>query len=220
MFSKVCVFVLAALALSLPLVADSNQYELLAATVRPVQYIVPLPDHEEAFRNQCTAFQVNADKQLWVSASHCWYDDNGNRHDGETFINEHKTQVVYADLDRDLVGVKIVDEFKVEKTLKIADKAPIPGERLQTLGYSLGVASPWFFTGYLVANEASFSGWFGSFVALESIGGQSGSPVVNGDGKLVGVLHIGFGEGFNGLSSPITGYTHFDYLKEFMEKLQ
>jgi hypothetical protein len=198
--------------------ASKNNAALLLETVKPLQIMVTNPHTGETkLATGCTVFSASPANRGWATVVHCVIDrETGEPRADMFYIDGHAAQVVRVDEEHDLALMQVIEDWGVKKSIKLAKQAPKVGDRVETLGYAYADTRPFYFLGYLAVDEFQSHrtpGWFGTFVGLVAVGGQSGSPVVNEEGRLVGVLHIGFGG--TGEADPITGITSYEALRGF-----
>lgn len=158
--------------------------------------VQPLRDSEgEAY---CTAFAVAP--EIWMTAKHC-----APTNDGETLGNWGKPAVtVYRDEDTDIA---LVRAWPAVEPIVLAAEAPSAGDTLSTAGYGdRGLPEPRLTarSGLLLFEQLRMLGVVSSFVGIDTAHGDSGSPVVDARGRLVGVLW-----GFNPLTH-LTAYVPFE----------
>lgn len=224
--NKIFAFVAAFIAVATLSTANHNNAALLLANVRPLQMVVTHAPTEEdvtviveapAPRTGCTVFSVSPKNHGWATAAHCVIDRRtGEPRTNAFFIDGHPAIVVRVDVEHDLALFRVTDGWGVATSIKLARHAPKVGDFIETAGYAYGDARPFYFAGYISVDEFQaerIPEWFGTYAGVVAIGGQSGSPVVNEEGRLVGVLHIGFGG--TGEADPITGITSFATLVAF-----
>jgi hypothetical protein len=222
--NKVLLTVVAFLALVSVSDANKNNAAVLLETVKPLQLMVTNPiSGDSAIRTGCSVFSVQPKFQGWATDGHCVAkpdpEDPTSRiaRAKAFFIDGHPAIVVRVDYEHDLALMQVTDGWGVKKGIKLAKQAPKVGDRVETLGFSYALSRPFYFLGYIAVDEFEYTSqgysWFGTFVNVVSVGGQSGSPVVNEDGRLVGLLHIGFGG--TGEADPLTGITSYEALRGF-----
>ncbi len=204
-------FVVAVLA-AIPVAAGHTNVLLLAANIRPLQWtstddsgkVSPLQTH-------CTIFSVNPEHQGWMTAAHCVQDpDTGMRYTDTFTIDGHPAHVVDVDVEDDLALVQ-TEDWGLKTGFKLAAEGPKTGDMVETMGYSWGIEHPLYFIGAVSSTEQGMY----VFGGMTVIGGQSGSPVVNAKGQVIGVVHAGISDNPFGSMSPIVGFTPFSVLKAY-----
>ena len=166
----------------------------------------------------CTAFSVNQERGWGVTAEHCVsqpetgfaYDLVDDKRRPLTVL-AHSYPLGYRTDDLALLKGEVFTEIKALTALTIV---PAAGVTVYAMGFSMGV-QPAFFTDAMVARstERLF------FIHLDEamLPGMSGSPVVNADGLVVGVVSRG-----NYGYTAVTGSWHFQelYTKALADEAQ
>ena len=185
-----------ALALALCLIFPSIN---IAAPVR-VGNVMPL--HNEAGRNFCTAWHINAKDDLWATAGHCVA--GAARQRWTMMISGHKAELVYIGYDeqRDVAVLKVVGLRA--RTIKFAKAAPHRGDAATVAGYPYGLPVLTVTSGTVAARLVPIGATAPISDILDIIvaGGNSGSPVLNKDGEAIGLLWGTFTESAHSLSIP------------------
>lgn len=104
--------------------------------------------------------------------------------DGKTYIAS-----ILKVSDKTDLCLMHVDGLTNWKTLKLAKKAPLRNDSVFSSGYPAGIwtgKAP-VFSGSVVSN-IKLNEWISQIVTIPIVGGQSGSPVMNKKGELVGVV--------------------------------
>lgn len=207
--------VLVVLAVSSSIVcAGPNPVKLLQDTVRPLQrQVTNAKTQKTTLDTFCTAFAISVQHRGWMTAAHCVLDANGAERDEPLFIDGHKAHTVRIDRENDLAVLQ-TPAWNQTRQLELAVVPPEIGDLVALFGYGWGQKNPFYFEGKVAQVEGEFEGWKGSFVGLVAIGGESGSPLVNTAGEVVGVAHISIGDNFDGAGSML-GMTAFSTLKAF-----
>lgn len=161
----------------------------------------------------CTATFIGTARKLWLTAGHCI----GPIH-AFYFVDRHPTQVLAQDVHRDLALLMAIDEYVVP-SVEFGER-PSVGDQLKVAGFPLSSRSPFYFEGIL-NNEryspAMSEGVGYSFVDVRVGQGMSGGPVIDGKGKLVGVVQIGTCT-TPGMFCELTGISPWSELKSFLQK--
>jgi len=117
--------------------------------------------------------------------------------------NQHDAVVINTNTRFDLCLMSVSDVYIRPPILKIAEKAPLPGERVINMAAPHGL----FWSGTVLIFEGMFSGYHSrgySVYTIPTKPGSSGSPIINSDNELVGVTFAGYKMIENvGLSSPL-----------------
>lgn len=130
-------------------------------------------------------------------------DLNGFRHDAE---------VIMVNKRFDLCLLRASNVLTNPPTLKVAEKEPKRGETVINMAAPHGL----FWTGTVLVFKGQFSGFHDrgySVYTIPTKPGSSGSPIINKDHELIGVIFAGFPMIENvGLSSPLVA------IKVFLKK--
>lgn len=150
----------------------------------------------------CTAFSINEAEGLWATARHCveagaqmrqmtntaptlWYD----RYD-----------VVYVD---DVYDVAVIQADVRAPALQFAAVAPMVGDRVSVTGFPYGLRRLVRVSGTVAGRNVPLASTFPSDILDVTVaGGNSGSPVLNVDGALVGILWGKFTDSNHSISVP------------------
>lgn len=116
---------------------------------------------------------------------------------------KHKAEVVNINKRFDLCLMRVFNVHRSPPILKVAEKEPLFGEIVRNMAAPHGL----FWPGTVLIFRGAFSGYHNrgySVYTIPTKPGSSGSPVINSDNKLIGVIFAGYGMIENvGLSSPL-----------------
>jgi len=148
-----------------------------------------------------------------ITAAHCV--------EGDLFVHARTRagdrlllRVVRYDEHSDSAALKTTDGTKLGRGIPLARKAPTWGDEVFVLGHSQGVLE-YSITKGVVSHPRRTNGLFPDMLWMQhdagSIGGNSGGPVMNSRGKLVGITSFGIlGRIICGFPNcpPLYGRTH------------
>tara|TARA_R100000008_G_C3582731_1_gene169749 strand:+ start:1174 stop:2019 length:846 start_codon:yes stop_codon:yes gene_type:complete len=125
---------------------------------------------------------------------------------------KHDAEVIDINNRFDLCLLRVSDVLMSPPVLKVADKEPKRGETVTNMAAPHGLYWP----GTVLIFKGQFSGYHNKGYSIYTIPtkpGSSGSPIINKDNKLVGVIFAGYPMIENvGLSSPLVA------IKVFLKK--
>ncbi len=180
-------------------------------SVKPIQFKgVDQATGEDALGNKCTAGFINQEKALWITAAHCIPPSS-------FFLDGLPAFPVEVDKEKDLA---VIFSYGVGGIpLNLSNHEMRAGEELTSAGYPFGSTTPIFVKGPVASPLFSFPNTPEAFSIwdIRCGRGQSGSPVVDEEGRLISVLQIG-SIVFPIQFSPICGGAPFTFVKEFAEK--
>ena len=125
---------------------------------------------------------------------------------------QHEAKVIMINKRFDLCLLQASNVITNPPTLQLADKEPTRGETVTNMAAPHGL----FWPGTVLVFKGQFSGYHDKGYSVYTIPtkpGSSGSPIINKDNKLVGVIFAGYRKIENvGLSSPLVA------IKVFLKK--
>ena len=125
---------------------------------------------------------------------------------------QHEAEVVNINTRFDLCLLRVSNVITNPPVLEVADKEPRRGETVVNMAAPHGL----FWPGTVLIFKGQFSGYHNrgfSVYTIPTKPGSSGSPILNSDNKLVGVIFAGYSMMENiGLSSPLVA------IKVFLKK--
>ena len=145
----------------------------------------------------CTGFSINRAKGYFLTASHC----KGE----EMRINRSTAWMLYESVAEDLM---VLSAAVVRKpALRPSTQHMTRGMEVFSLGYAYGLDEPLFRFGHVshpgMKLDYGMAYGKGTFFIIDitSIGGMSGGPVLDAEGKVVSIIQLG--DGMSGLGRPI-----------------
>lgn len=116
---------------------------------------------------------------------------------------QHEAEVIMTNRRFDLCLLQVSNVLMNPPVLQLAEKEPKRGETVVNMAAPHGL----FWTGTVLIFKGQFSGYHSKGYSVYTIPtkpGSSGSPVINKDNKLIGVIFAGYPRIENvGLSSPL-----------------
>lgn len=159
-------------------------------------------------RTYCTVFSINETRGYWATAAHCAVAAYQLEHEegGELSTIDGKTAtIIYIDTWTDTAVLKAdahADAYKLAK------KSPEVGDYLYIIGFPYGLTRTRT-EGTMAARDIPIPHPSFNIVVISDIlditvaGGNSGSPVLNKNGQVVGVLWGGFTRSPHSISVPL-----------------
>jgi S1-C subfamily serine protease len=167
---------------------------LVASTLfsAPAPSIVPL--QSAGGSNFCTTWSINAQKHYYATAAHCLGENAPTPH-----LFGQRVKVV---LDDEKADVAVVQGPVGSPALKLSKDAPQIGDQIHVTGFPYGFPKVMTFKGLFAHpgmdiyekdqdGEKHYAGTYALF-DMTAAPGNSGSPVMNKDGKVVSLLQVGW----------------------------
>ena len=162
----------------------------IGQSVCPLQSPIEDEEGEAHIRNICTVTSINAEKHYWLTAAHCVMP--------EMLIANHAATVVFIDKDADLLVLQTVNYARPALTLR--QTAPDVDEPVLMAGHPVGLMDIQVFSGHVSSLLTRVGGETHMMFNLIACNGNSGSAVVDAEGRVVSVLQIAFGPGCGSFS--------------------
>ena len=140
----------------------------------------------------CTAFSINQEEGLYLTAFHCTPkfvsapDETGHVNEEEPLLDGKPLAIVFANEE---VDIAIVRGVKHRPALLPRTKTLEVGTEVGSYGYGYGLEAPIFRTGVISVFLKGPDNIERYLVDNAFIMGMSGGPVVDRDGRVVGVNH-------------------------------
>lgn len=204
-------FLLAALG-AVSLVATDHP---LKKSVFPLASFIEAEDGTSQWFNICTTELINSKQHLFITAAHCVVEADGGNSKNLFVGEEHYPAVVQrADVNRDIA---LIYAEQPGVALKLRTRPLQFGEGLQIPSFQLGW---WVFMltrGQVTNPDERIRGDYKAYMwhNVYGCGGSSGSPVLDKDGKMVGVEQVGARQ-FEPCSG-VGGSATLDELKDFSQ---
>jgi serine protease Do len=185
--------------LTLPVQLTASMAEWATIVARVEQSLVQL--------DGCSGFVINTERDLVLSALHC-------EGDAYTEIDGEPATVVFRDRKKDLMVLWLDGLDK--PALRIATSNATLGSEVGSLGYGYSLEKPLFRTAHVsqVAVDPDASDFPRPVLAIDAayVGGQSGGPVINTIGEVVGIVQFGTDR----VGMGVEAKTLRDRLKKFL----
>ncbi len=169
-------------------VPTSARKASLEQSVQPLQY------QGDTF---CTAFSVNEQEGLWATAKHC-----------ATFVLDQHLQVTIGGTWAIPVYLAPMDDVAIYQSarhapaLPLAEAASKVGDVIRVEGFPYGLFNLIEARGYVAARMEPTNNGVSDVLDVTVAGGNSGSPVLNAHGEVIGVLWGKFTSSDHALSVP------------------
>ena len=195
----------------------ASPYPAILDSIAPIQHLEFNGETGDlTLANHCTAGFINQQKRYWLTAAHC-VGPVGNKE----VINGFEGIVIASDLEVDLAIVETKHYVEARKALKLASKPVKWFDRIKTAGFSLGYPYAFYFEGTVALPSFTFPDGVApkltsrtyTIFDMPIAGRQSGSPILNEDGRLVSVMQIGYG--MQGGFGVVSGGATLKQLKGF-----
>ncbi len=165
------------------------------------------PDSVQALQSQghtfCTAFSINEQEGLWATAAHCAAYAIDKQLD-VTIMDEPAVVVAVFFPSAD---VAVFQSSAHAPAIKLAKQAVNVGGILSIVGYPYGITRTRT-EGHMAArlipiiHPSTMYYMVSDILDITTAGGNSGSPVLNSKGELIGVLWGGFENSAHSLAVP------------------
>jgi S1-C subfamily serine protease len=162
--------------------------------------VVPLQNDQ--YQTFCTAFSINEQEHLYMTAGHC----AAYARDAHTqvWIQSGWAKLVFARFG-DGEDIAIYQAQFGAPAVELAGSGVKVGDRISVLGYPYGLLKAIHVQGYVAGKAVPIGeGWpISDVLDITVAGGNSGSPVLNGDGDVIGLLWGGMTDSPHALSIPL-----------------
>lgn len=192
----VAVVLMAVLALQGIRPVDAADWSRVAARLQSSTVAIACANHAQ---NTCTAFSINRDQGLYMTAAHCVPASYSADEVDEPRIDGQPFTIVFLSTELDLA---IVQAAVKRPALEPRATPLLVGSEVVSYGYGYGSPAPILRTGVIsgfMADASTGAEWQMLDNAL--VGGMSGGPIVDREGKVVGVNSKS--DGLSGLSLSI-----------------
>lgn len=161
-----------------------------------VRLTMTISEDGEEFDSVCTGEVIDNQRDFVLTADHCI--GKAIKADGLD------ASPVWENKDADLAVLQVpgIDKPEIVPAFSKLSK----GDEVATTGYGYGMDKPIFRHEYVAEpdNPMPYEGFSGKYLFVDNgyIGGMSGGPVVNQDGRMVGIVQMGdrdsgFGRGID-----------------------
>ena len=164
--------------------------------------VVPLQTYD--YKTFCTAFSINEQEHLYMTAGHCVAYSIENK--VPMMIKGGWAVPVMARFG-DGNDIAVIHAEYGSPAVKMSSHAPEVGDAISIIGFPYGLAKAIEVHGYLAGKSVPLSDpgmeWpISDVLDITVAGGNSGSPVFNEDGRVVGLLWGGMTSSPHALSIP------------------
>lgn len=157
-------------------------------------------------RTFCTSFSINEQAGYWATAAHCavYALEEGF----DVTINGEPAYVVYVGFPS--ADVAVFRSTAHAPAYKLSHHNVSVGDDISIIGYPYGIARTQTF-GHVAAisipitHPSTNYTMFSDILDITTAGGNSGSPVIDSHGEIVGILWGGFIQSPHSLSVTLTG---------------
>lgn len=155
----------------------------------------------------CTVFSINERQGLWATAAHCAvaaFEMEQEQRTGSTIDGKPAT-IIYVDTFTD---VAVFHAAAYAPAFKLAKQVTEVGEKIVIIGYPYGITRTRT-EGTMAARDIPINHPMYALPVISDIlditvaGGNSGSPVLNAKGEVVGILWGGFTQSAHAISVPL-----------------
>lgn len=144
--------------------------------------------------NYCTAFSINEEVGLWMTARHCVSEETA-------YLDGKVAVLAYVAPDQDIA---LYRSETTAPSLRLSKQTPRVGDALSVVGHPFGMPVLATQKGYLAARGLIMpNGQLSDVLDLAVAPGNSGSPVLNAKGEVVGLLWGSFVEKPLSLDVPV-----------------
>ena len=196
---RLCAFAVIAVMLGLEFSHAQSMWASVAEKVLPSIVSVQLESTDEhtgekSYGTACSGFAIDAQRQLFMTAAHC-------RGEGRVGVNHEIAWVVYENATLDLM---VLQSVGVSVPALTPRTEPITtGLAVAGVGHAYGFELPQMRTSVVSHPYMMIPPLKRFFLVFDQapIGGQSGGPIVDASGNVVGIIQMG--NAYTGLAQPI-----------------
>lgn len=170
-------------------VVQASDWTRVVKLLRPSVVPIACSLHKQ---NMCTAFSINEEQGLYMTAFHCTSkfvsapDESGHVNEEYPFIDGEAFEMVLANEEVDIAVIKVK---RHRPALEYRRTNLDVGAEVGAFGYGYGLDAPIFRVGvvstYITGSDAIERYLLDNALIM----GQSGGPIVDRDGRVVGVNH-------------------------------